>query len=76
MSLGKWFHQNRGGLFTGVGLFASVYGGIVYIYEYRQREKYKNIMDLIPPEDPAEAKRQKVFLVTGANSGMYTHSDL
>ena len=71
MSFGKWLHQNKGGLLAGAGLFASTYGGMCYWHEYRQKKKYKSITDLIPPEDPVEAKRQKVFLVTGANSGMY-----
>ena len=71
MSFKKWFYENKWGLFTGTGLFATLYGGMVYTQEHFQRKKYRSIIDLIPPEDPIEAKRQKVFLVTGANSGMY-----
>ena len=62
-------YQNKERIFTGVGIFATIYGGVILWKDYLIGKRYRIITDSIPSEDPVEAKRQKVFLITGANSG-------
>ena len=71
MALTRWVNQNKERLLTGVGVFATIYGGLILWKDYIVGKRYRIITDSIPSEDPVEAKRQKVFLVTGANSGTY-----
>ncbi len=55
------------GIFWGAATFATLYGGAVLINDRLQNvQKYEVVVE----EDAEEAKRQKVFLVTGANSGI------
>ena len=63
-------YQNKERIFTGVGIFATIYGGVILWKDYLIGKRYRIITDSIPSEDLVEAKRKKVFLVTGANSGM------
>ena len=62
-------YQNKERILTGVGIFATIYGGVILWKDYLIGKRYRIITDSIPSEDPVEAKRQKVFLITGANSG-------
>ena len=62
-------YQNKERIFTGVGIFATIYGGVILWKDYLIGKRYRINTDSIPSEDPVEAKRQKVFLITGANSG-------
>ena len=54
-------------MLVGGGVFAALYGGFV-VWKDSIRGKKLEISQI--DEDPEEAKRTKVFLVTGANSGM------
>ena len=75
----RWVNKNKERLLTGVGVIATIYGGLVLWKDYLVGKRYRIITDSIPSEDLVEAKRKKVFLVTGANSGMcdkkITHSE-
>jgi hypothetical protein len=70
MPFTQWVYQNKEGILTGVGIFATIYGGVILWKDYLVGKRHRIITDSIPSEDPVEAKRQKVFLVTGANSGL------
>lgn len=62
--------RHREGALVGGGLFATLYGGYVF---WKDSIRGKKIgIDQIE-EDPTEANRTKVFLVTGANSGTTVH---
>jgi len=59
--------RHREGALVGGGLFATMYGGYVF---WKDSIRGKKIgIDQIE-EDPTEANRTKVYLVTGANSGI------
>ena len=59
-----YVYRNRAGLLTGLSVFAVGYGGVVLWKDNLIQGKRFEL-----PEDPEESSRQKVFLVTGANSG-------
>ena len=62
--------RHREGALVGGGLFATLYGGYVF---WKDSIRGKKIgIDQIE-EDPTEANRTKVFLVTGANSSTTVH---
>ena len=62
----KFINRNREFLVVGGGAFATLYGGSILLNSY-----LTNVQKFDPEgEDPEEANRQKVYLVTGANSGI------
>lgn len=63
----QFLNRNRQSLLLGGGIFCTFYGGLVLL-----NDKITNVKKFDTPEleDPEEAKRQKVYLVTGANSGI------
>ena len=62
----RWITRHREGMLVGGGVFAALYGGFV-VWKDSIRGKKLELSQI--EEDPEEAKRTKVFLVTGANSG-------
>ena len=65
----KFIYKNRDFIVYGGGLFAAFYGAMAIYKDYRYpKVKYE--------EDPEEAKRTKVYLVTGANSGLIPMSSV
>ena len=62
----KFINRNREFLVVGGGAFATFYGGSILLNSYLTDVKKFNPEE----EDQEEANRQKVYLVTGANSGI------
>ena len=63
----SYITRHRQGFLVGGGLFATLYGGFV-LWKDSIRGKKSGLEQI--QEDPQEAQRTKVFLVTGANSGI------
>ena len=70
----KFMSMHKEGLLVGGGAFAVLYGGIVLWKDKLVGERY-DVKKALAPEDPAEANRQKVYVITGANSGMVKSTD-
>ena len=71
MGLGKFISyivQHKEGVVTGFGVFAVIYAGGILWKDKIGGEKY-DISKAMDEESPGDASRQKVYLVTGANSG-------
>ena len=62
----RFLTRYREGMLVGGGLFATLYAGGIVWKDYIRGQKLE-IAHI--DEDPEEAKRTKVYLVTGANSG-------